>query len=341
MSKPNPIKPVGGPKADLRRVYLSNLSDCMWEYVETSPNIAVGDLEFSARQGDRPPVFGPDALANNLLYPSSAGEAVKQAIREAIPTSERHRYFGSMRSSQALAQSVFGGLIAVGKIGALQGLSCDNGHPAFPGNFDTDRVRLEHSVDWLGEPRATSIDVWFDGELRIAVECKLTEADFGTCSRPRLRQGRDANFERDHCDGSYSRQRGRAARCSLTEIGVRYWEYIPSLFNWDRSNDLALCPLSDTYQLVRNVLAACVRSDGAVMPEDCHVLVIYDARNPSFQLGGIADTQWHSAKSSLKYHDCLRRITWQSLAAHLASDPDLKWLVSGLARKYGIAPSPH
>jgi hypothetical protein len=309
----------------------------MWEYVETSASISADDLETSIREGDRPPVFGPTAVANNILYPPVADDIVKQDIRDTVPRGERHRYFGSMRSSQALAQSVFGGLIAIGKIGALHGLTCDTGHPAFPG--DTDRIRLEHSVDWLGEPRATSIDVWFEGDHRTAVECKFTEADFGTCSRPRLREGRDQNFERDHCDGSYSRQRGRAARCSLTEIGVRYWDHSPSLFRWDSSNDLALCPLSDTYQLVRNVLAACVRPDRTVMPEDGHALVIYDERNPAFQRGGTADLQWHSAKSSLKHPDCLRRLSWQSLAAHLAKDGDLAWLVSGLADKYGIAPS--
>ena len=72
-------------------------------------------------------------------------------------------------------------------------------------------------VSWLGEPRPTSIDVCFESpQYRIAVECKLSEIVFGTCSRLRLPRDNPS-----YCDGSYTIQHGRRARCALTEIGVR------------------------------------------------------------------------------------------------------------------------
>ena len=127
-------------------------------------------------------------------------------------------HFASMRSSQALTQSVFGSLAALGKVGALAGLTTDDGLPTVRSGVT---VRTEYLVEHLGEPRSTSVDVWLDdGEQRVAVECKFTEREFGRCSRPTLRPGRNPNYERAHCDGSYTRQRGRRTRCSLTEIGV-------------------------------------------------------------------------------------------------------------------------
>ena len=98
------------------------------------------------------------------------------------------------------------------------------------------------------------------------------------------------------------------------------------------------CPLAGPYQLVRNVLAACVGPDGSLAVESGYALVIYDKRNPAFAQGGVADRQWSEAEGALRRPDCLRRCSWQSLAAHLAKDRSLEWLVSALDDKYGIVP---
>lgn len=47
---------------------------------------------------------------------------------------------------------------------------------------------------------------------RMAVECKWTEAEFGSCSRTRLAPGEPA-----HCDGNYLRQQRGIAQCTLTK----------------------------------------------------------------------------------------------------------------------------
>ena len=201
-------------------------------------------------------------------------------------------------------------------------------------------VQMEYLVAHLGEPRSTSVDVWLDdGKQRVAVECKFAEPEFGRCSRPTLRPGRNANCERDHCDGTYTRQRGRRARCSLTESRVRYWQYLPELFDWPADRNMKPCPLDGTYQLARNVLAACVRPDGTVDANGGHALVIYDDRNPAFLPGGEAARQWEAATGALVRRPLLRRCSWQRLVAQIANEPDLAWLVDGLAAKYGIEPT--
>jgi hypothetical protein len=94
--------------------------------------------------------------------------------------------------------------------------------------------------------------------------------------------------------------------------------------------------MSKTYQLVRNVLAACVTADGQIETDDAHALIIYDARNPSFQEDGIARGQWKAAKAALRYPKLLRSCSWQSVVEHLDQSAAVPWLVDQLRSKYGF-----
>ena len=117
---------------------------------------------------------------------------------------------------------------------------------------------------------------------------------------------------------------------------MRYWDHVPDLFEWSSDDDLVPCPLSSTYQLVRNVLAACVTPDGRIDTSNAHALIIYDARNPSFQDGGIANNQWKTAQAALKEPGLLRSCSWQSVVEHLSLGGDVTWLVDQLKKKYGF-----
>ena len=92
------------------------------------------------------------------------------------------------------------------------------------------------------------------GEPRVAAECTCTEREFGRCSRPTVRPGRNVNDERDHGDGSSTRPRGRRTSGSLTETRVRDGQYWSALVAADRT--MNPCPLDGTDQLARHVLAA-------------------------------------------------------------------------------------
>jgi hypothetical protein len=238
-----------------------------------------------------------------------------------------------MKSSQALTQSVFGALEATGHLAALGAVTAECGRPAFTQTPGQLHMTLEQDVNWLGEPRPTSIDVCFESpQYRIAVESKLSETVFGTCSRPRLPQDNPS-----YCDGTYTVQHGRRTRCALTEIGVQYWQHAPAVLDWNPDIDHSPCPLAWTYQLVRNVLAATVRQD-RVETASGHALIIYDERNPAFWPGD-ARSAYDAVCKALRHPGLLRKVSWQRVIGQLSAAGDLRWLVDGLEAKYGLTNS--
>ena len=120
----------------------------------------------------------------------------------------------------------------------------------------------------------------------MAAECTYTERDFGRCSRPTVRPGRNVNDERDHGDGSSTRPRGRRTSGSLTETRVRDGQYLPERFDGSADRNMNPCPLDGTDQLARHVLAACIEPDGPVDADGDQARVIDDARHPAFLPGG-------------------------------------------------------
>ena len=109
------------------------------------------------------------------------------------------------------------------------------------------------------------------GELQVAAECTCTEREFGRCSHPTVRPGRNVNDERDHGDGSDTRPRGRRTSGSLTE--TRDWQYLPERFDGSANRNMNPCSLDGTDQLARTVLAACVDPDGPVGADGEQALV--------------------------------------------------------------------
>jgi hypothetical protein len=245
-----------------------------------------------------------------------------------------------MQSSQALTQSVFGTIEVLDRRRLLSAIKAEDGRPAFCPIPSEITIDLERETNTLGEQpkRSTSVDVWFGGTYRVAVECKLAEPEFGTCSRTRLKS-KNKEFETQHCDGNYMRQRGRSERCALTEIKVNYWKYLGDLFGWPSELDHRPCPLNRTYQLVRNVLAACVNDDGSLDTNTGHALIIYDQRNPAMAADGICDIQWRAAYEALKNRGLLRRLSWQAFMAQWPNDAILDWLKTELRAKYALQSS--
>lgn len=284
-------------------------------------------------------VFSRGEVENNLLIPLCSKEDRQQIIAKISPA-KRHRHFGSMQSSQALAQSVFGTIEVLKRLPLLSALKSEDGQLAFGPMLNHAKLELEKGIKTLGErpPRETSVDVWFEGDYRVAVECKLAEPEFGTCSRTRLKPAHK-NFETQHCDGSYTLQRGRAERCALTAIGARYWQYVEEIFGWSSEIDHRQCPLDASYQLARNVLAACVGHDGKLHIDRAHALIIYDERNPAMAADGAGDRAWRAAHEAMRAPGTLRRLSWQAFIAQWPSDAILNWLKEELAGKYGLLPS--
>ena len=129
----------------------------------------------------------------------------------------------------------------------------------------------------------------------MAAECTYTGREFGRCSRPTVRPGRNVHDERDHGDGSDTRPRGRRTSGSLTETRVRDWQYWPERFDGSADRNTNPCPLDGTDQRPRTVLAACVEPDGPVDADGDQARVIDDARHPAFLPGGEAARPWDAA----------------------------------------------
>ena len=288
------------------------------------------DNMFEKRPEGGAVVFSKDHAATNLLVPPFATKEQCDRIFGMIRVAQRHRHFGSMQSSQAIAQSVFGTISAFDCLPLLADVVAEDGRQAFGPAIDKAIICMEQEIDTLEEPRPTSIDVWLEGPYRVAVECKLAEVEFGTCSRTRLKVGKP-----EHCDGNYTQQNERMERCALTAINVTYWNYMGEAFGWASDIDHRPCPLASTYQLARNVLAACVK-DGKLDFGNGHALILYDQRNPTMVFGGKGDKQWRSAYDAVKQHGALRRLSWQAFVAQWPNHRILNWLKEELDAKYGI-----
>jgi len=315
--------------------YLSELRSHLWRYRQDvfGQSDDYFDLPMSTDHG-RMPVFRRQHADKNVLLRLGDSAREQDGVLGTLSRDKRHRHFASMRSSQALAQSVFGNLKAHKSLDCLLDLRDGNG-PLFP-VVDADLVSMEHEIEHLGEQQRarTSVDVMFCGGYRVAVECKLAEDDIGCCSRPKLKRD-----DPEWCDGDYKYQMERSDRCALSARGIRYWAFVPELTSWTAESDHIPCPLHRTYQLARNLLAACIRPNNdvpTVDPGHGHVVLIANERNPAFQEGGQGHEAVQAAREGLRDPTRLRVCSWQQVIAAMRKDPHLAWLTDGLHLKYGF-----
>lgn len=310
--------------------YSELLTEQLWSYrdAEFGTEGALFDTRLS--RPPNPPVFTREAAHRNVIVPDDPALAAR--VLELVPREKRHKWFRSMKSSQALALSVFGSLKVLNRAECLSTVAADDDAiPAFgPGPIRSADLELEHDVSSLNEVRSTSVDVLVSGATFVCVECKLSEQEVGSCSRPRLKKGHP-----EYCDGSFARQGARSHRCALAERGMSYWDHIPEVLRWEVNLDQSPCPLAKPYQLVRNVLAASV-DQGKVKVGRGHALLVYDARNPAFQLS--AEGQFEALRVQLRDRTILRRCSWQAVLTALERHDDLRWLVRAVENKYGLAP---
>ena len=253
----------------------------------------------------------------------------KTELDKLLPRKRRHRWYGSMGSSQALALSVFGTMMQHGDLRLLADVSAYDGTPLLP-NFDLDgHPEFDFPISTLNEPTPTHVDLFLPGQKgNVAVECKLWEDGLDPCSQ----------VAKKRCNGNYEEPTGRkpGERCYLTERGVSYWDYIPRIFKWRSDMDHSTCPIWKPYQLVRNVLAASVGPQTGEVLDQPTAVLIYDSRNPAFAPGGKADYLFREVQEALEGSASLKRATWQSIVATLNEQGGYEGLLNWLVEKYGI-----
>jgi hypothetical protein len=171
----------------------------------------------------------------------------------------------------------------------------------------------------------TEVDLRFGSLL---IEAKLTETDFQTCALSVVEAYRDfdAVFERQLLP-QVALPVARPRR--LSEFPEDYSQEMESLLGDPDSNSVIdpvvsspTAPGYASYQLIRNVLAACA--------SQCSFCVLHDARRPDLR------EEWFRVMAAVRNVELrarLKVLTWQELVAHL---PDK--LQAFLDAKYGIAP---
>lgn len=117
------------------------------------------DHLFEDCPGGGPVVFRKEHAASNLLIPPILDDLRRGEAFALIPASQRHQWFHSLQSFQALAQSIFGTIAVSGRLPILADIVAENGLPAFGPVAAGTVLELEKSITTLGEPRPTSIDV--------------------------------------------------------------------------------------------------------------------------------------------------------------------------------------
>ena len=178
------------------------------------------------------------------------------------------------------------------------------------------------------------------GESRVAAECKSTEREFGRCSRPH----RAVRQDRERRARPRRRLRHPPARSADERLA-------------DRDQRPLLAVLAGTVRLVGGpehepMPAGRDRPAGQAHPRRVRRARRTGRRRwrsgpghlrcappgPSLP-GGEAAQQWEAATGALVRRPRRRRCSWQRLVAHRSNDPDVAWLVNGLAAQDGIEPS--
>jgi hypothetical protein len=222
-------------------------------------------------------------------------------------------------SSQALAIDVFGTIAAlgdeernsiIGSIASSLSLPSDG-----PWRIDLEWCDPTNTLKESGQQK-TQIDVLATGpKALIFFECKFTEGG-GTCGQTkRLRSG--AHAGKQQCNGNYLLQtnpaNGVASRCALTGKGSRYWEIIPTIFEFSAGVDHSPCPFAgSSYQWMRNLVLA--RAAAESTKKTSGVVIAYaDVPRLHFPMH-LASPEWlQFSRSILKGSVPLATISYQRL----------------------------
>jgi hypothetical protein len=233
-----------------------------------------------------------------------------------LPVGERHLHHLSGNSSQVLAL----GLLGVGKqLDSSLAWLWDALAPLPPRSASTPAsASFEHKLapGTLGEqPRQTSIDFFVDDPAAlVCVECKWAEAGIGACG----------------CDKASAVIADCSDRVLDRDI---YWGTAYEVFHLPKRDSGKPCPLSFTYQAVRNAAAALTLADAGQQPV---FALIYDADNPYFAGCGdwpgwpdALDATLNEVGAPLRFAS----VSWQELLPLLPLDePAAAWA----SEKHGL-----
>lgn len=246
------------------------------------------------------------------LFP--AAHAAVQPLREFhwhSAAGERYDTW-KVQSSQALAIDVFGTLLAAPtREAVLDGWAAALGLPA-GGPWEV-ALEWRDPANHLREKTRTVVDAMARSpQTLIFFEGKFTESDGGGCSQTgRLPSG--PHRGQRQCTGSYMWQvnpaTGEEARCALTAKGLRYWEVVPRVFDYDAEQSYFECPFAGAwFQWMRN-LTVCY--EAAQQSGRRPAFVVAYADGPGLSMAArVRSAEWERLRGRLQP----RAISFQAMA---------------------------
>ena len=99
--------------------YKAELNQRYWEYQKSQFPIWQEFFDRPLAQDIRPPVFRVNEAWRNVIARTNTSQQEIDRLLALLPESDRHNWFRSMNSSQALAQSVLGNLAIHGCFSSL------------------------------------------------------------------------------------------------------------------------------------------------------------------------------------------------------------------------------
>jgi len=121
--------------------YKTDLNQRQWEY-QKSPQFSLFERPYA--QDGRPPVFVRNESWRNVIINPMASQQEIDRLLALVPEGEKHKWFGSMNSSQALAQSVLGNLFIHDSLHYLSELKDDEGMDLFgKAQISSDNFEME------------------------------------------------------------------------------------------------------------------------------------------------------------------------------------------------------
>lgn len=133
------------------RGYTDILTQHLWSYRAAA--FSNQDELFDERRSRLPnlPVFTEEAYHRNVIVPDDPALAAE--VLKLVPREKRNKWFRSMKSSQALALSVFGNLKVLNRTRCLSVVAADDDSvPAFGrGPIEPSNLELEHDVSSMNE----------------------------------------------------------------------------------------------------------------------------------------------------------------------------------------------
>jgi hypothetical protein len=241
-------------------------------------------------------------------------------LADYLPATSRHQHHLSGNSSQALALGLLGVGAQLDPSLAWLWEALSSSRSPLPSRSAASAPQWEFELTLAPEvlkerPRQTSIDfAASDRSALLCIECKWVEAGLGACSCPA-----PAPLTGTCSDRLLARD--------------AYWTTASDVLHLPEREVGKACPLSFTYQAVRNAAAALALAQDGQLPV---FGLIYDADNPYFAGCG-AWAGWPAALSATLPADesavRFASVSWQELLPVLPLDPAA---ASWASEKHGL-----